>query len=205
MATATFWDNAAEKYAKDPISDMEGYTKTLDIIKGHLEPQHRVLELGCGTGSTALELAPLVDRYTGTDISPNMIAIANKKRADASFDNLRFDVAKADQLPETQNDVILALNLLHLVPNVEETLRLIYDALPPGGHFIAKTGMLRDGAWYLTPMIALMRVVGKAPYVKRLSEEDFKAMLWDTGFRLTETITQPGIAPRLFTVAQKPD
>ena len=65
--------------------------------------------------------------------------------------------------------------------------------------------MLRDGAWYLTPMIALMRVVGKAPYVKRVSEEDFKAMLWDTGFRLTETITQPGIAPRLFTVAQKPD
>ena len=173
-------------------------------MKGRLQPHHRVLELGCGTGSTALELAPLVDRYIGTDISPNMVAIADEKRGQTQLDHLTFQVAKADELPATQHDVILALNLLHLVPNVEETLRLIYDALPSGGLFMAKTGMLSDGAWFLRPMIAVMRAVGKAPYVKRLSEEEFLAMLWNTGFRLSETITQPGIAPRVFTVAEKP-
>lgn len=204
MTTATFWDNAAAKYAKDPITDMAGYEQTLEIMKGRLQPHHRVLELGCGTGSTALELAPLVDRYIGTDISPNMVAIADEKRGQTQLDHLTFQVAKADELPATQHDVILALNLLHLVPNVEETLRLIYDALPSGGLFMAKTGMLSDGAWFLRPMIAVMRAVGKAPYVKRLSEEEFLAMLWNTGFRLSETITQPGIAPRVFTVAEKP-
>lgn len=204
MSTATFWDKAAAKYATDPIDDMDGYTKTLDIMKGMLKPHHRVLEIGCGTGSTALELAPLVDRYIGTDISKNMIAIADDKRDQTGLSHLTFQVAQAGELPETKHDVILALNLLHLLPDLEETLRVIYDALPSGGYFIAKTGLLRDGAWYLGPMIALMRAVGKAPYVRRLSQDELIAMLWDTGFRIEETVSQSGIAPRLFTVAQKP-
>ncbi len=204
MTTAAFWDKAAEKYAKDPISDMESYTQTLDIMKDLLQPQHRVLEIGCGTGSTALELAPQVDRYVGTDISSNMVEIAADKLADTNLDHLSFQVAQAHEFPGTGHDVVLALNLLHLVENMEETLGAIYNALPSGGIFISKSALLGEGSWYLGPMIALMRAVGKAPFVARFSEAELIRMMERAGFTITQTIKQGGMAPRLFVVAQKP-
>lgn len=204
MTDAAFWDKAAPKYAKDPITDMDGYHKTLARMKDLLEPHHRVLEIGCGTGSTALELAPGVDRYIGTDISAEMINIANAKLGTDSPASLRFAVHDADDIPAAPHDAILALNLLHLVPNLEVALDRIYEALPSGGLFIAKTGLLKDGAWFLPLLVPLMRAIGKAPFVRNLSQQEFLAMLTDAGFQVTETSLQSGTAPRLFTVARKP-
>lgn len=204
MTNAAFWDKAAPKYAQDPISNMDGYLKTLTRMKELLQPHHRVLELGCGTGSTALELAPGVDRYIGTDVSAKMIEIAQAKQTPGTPDHLRFAVHGADDIPAAPHDAILALNLLHLVPNLEETLDRIYEALAPGGLFIAKTGLLKDGKWYLRPAVQVMRAIGKAPYVRMLGGTEFTGLIRDAGFKVTETLTQPGMAPRIFTVAQKP-
>ena len=50
---ARFWDRIAPKYAADPIADLAGYEATLQRVQGLLSTQHDVLEIGCGTGSTA--------------------------------------------------------------------------------------------------------------------------------------------------------
>ena len=50
---ALFWDRMARKYAADPIADPAGYEHTLHRVQGLLNAGDRVLELGCGTGSTA--------------------------------------------------------------------------------------------------------------------------------------------------------
>lgn len=204
MSDAKFWDRAAPKYAKSKIGDMDAYAETLGRMRDILEPDHSVLELGCGTGSTALELAPGVKTYLGTDVSEGMIKIARAKQTDDLPAHLTFEVGTASDMPPGSYDAILALNLLHLVPTLEDDLRAIYQILPPGGLFIAKTGMLKDGAWFLRPLISVMRFFGKAPFVRRLSADEFKGLLIATGFEITEEISQPGIAPRLFTVVRKP-
>lgn len=204
MTDAAFWDKIAPKYAKDPISDMKSYSATRDRIKEILQPHHRVLEIGCGTGSTALELAEGVDRYIGTDVSSGMIAIAQTKLGEATPTHLRFATHAADDIPSAPHDVILALNLLHLVPNIEEVLDRVYEALPTGGMFIAKTPLLKDGSWFLRPMVSVMRAFGKAPFVNCFSGSELKTYLKEAGFELIETLNQPGMAPREFTVARKP-
>jgi predicted TPR repeat methyltransferase len=204
MTDAAFWDKIAPKYAKDPISDMKSYRATLDRIKAILQPHHRVLEIGCGTGSTALELADDVDRYIGTDASTGMIEIAQAKIQKDATVHLRFAVHAAQDMPAAPHDVILALNLLHLVSNLEEILDRTYEALPSGGLFIAKTPLLKDGKWFIRPMVSVMRFFGKAPFVTYLSEVDLKAHLRAAGFEITETMHQTGTAPRTFTVARKP-
>lgn len=78
---ARFWDRAARKYAARPIAAPAEYERTLDRTRALLKSSDHVLELGCGTGTTALRLADGVERYLATDISPEMIAIANQKHA----------------------------------------------------------------------------------------------------------------------------
>ncbi|MFT4707056.1 MAG: putative TPR repeat methyltransferase [Ascidiaceihabitans sp.] len=204
MSDAAFWDKAAAKYAKDAISDMTAYEATRDRIRQLLKPHHRILEIGCGTGSTALELADKVASYVGTDLSPKMIVIAQSKQSNDTPAHLSFEVHDAAELPSGPHDVILALNLLHLVPNLEDVLAQIHDALPSGGLLIAKTGLLQDGAWYLRWMIPVMRAIGKAPYVCSLSEVELLGLLNKTGFATNETLVQDGMVPRMFTVSSKP-
>ncbi len=204
MTDAAFWDKTAPKYAKDAISDMPAYEETLGRMRHYLEPHHKVLELGCGTGSTALELAPGVAEYTGTDVSPGMIKIARSKLTTDLPADLSFEVAPAIEFPAQRFDAILALNLFHLLPNLEDVLEAAYNALPSGGLLIDKTGMLKDGKWFLGPMIPVMRFFGKAPYVRSMTANDYRSLLRRAGFEQIEEIVQGGIAPRVFTVSRKP-
>ncbi|CAI4215800.1 unnamed protein product [Parascedosporium putredinis] len=114
---AKWWDGHARSYAKKPVSDEAGYQRTLKRVTGFLKPTDRVLELGCGSGSTALNLAPAAQTYLATDISPTMIQIANDKIAASPAPNLSFRVASAETLAaeDARFHTVLGFNYLHLV------------------------------------------------------------------------------------------
>jgi len=204
MTNAAFWDKAAPKYAKDAISDVPAYEETLGRMRHHLQPHHRVLELGCGTGSTALELAPGVSNYLGTDVSSSMIDIARSKLANDFPANLKFEVSPAGTIPDTPFDAILALNLFHLVKDLEEVLQAIYNSLPSGGLMIDKTALLKDGKWFIGAALPIMQFFGKAPYCRSLTSNSYRSLLQRAGFETVEEIIQPGLVPRIFTVSRKP-
>lgn len=207
MDTAKFWDRAARKYAAAPIRDMASYEYTLERTRSYLRPDHRVLELGCGTGSTALLLADAVAAYTGTDISSEMIAIAREK-AKTGPAGLAFEVAGAGDAARgpARYDVVLALNLLHLVPAPEAVLRDIHDRLPAGGLVISKTVCLAEPSiglkrFAFAALIPLMRAVGKAPFVQRFTFAGLERMIDAAGFDLIETGTGPSMSR--YIVARK--
>ena len=58
-----FWNEAAEKYAQDLIMDMESYEYKLAKKCGYFEPDLNVLEIACGTNTTAFLHAPYVASY----------------------------------------------------------------------------------------------------------------------------------------------
>ena len=89
-AKSRFWDRVARKYAADPIADMAGYEATLRRVQALLSPDDSVLEVGCGTGTTALRLAAGTRRLLATDVSTQMIAIAREKLAAQVLPHLRF-------------------------------------------------------------------------------------------------------------------
>ena len=90
---AAFWSKTARKYAADPIRNMDGYLNTLERTKSYLKADDNVLEIGGGTGSTALLIAPHVATITASDLAPGMIEIANEKRAEEGVENITFQVA----------------------------------------------------------------------------------------------------------------
>ena len=92
---ARFWDRAARKYSTDPITDMAGYERTLERTRHYLKGNETAFEFGCGTGTTALRLAPFVGRIVASDISGEMIAIAREKAKAEGCGNVTFEVARA--------------------------------------------------------------------------------------------------------------
>lgn len=206
MTSATaFWDKIAPKYAQSKISDMGGYRDTLAITIRHLSPTDRVLELGCGTASTALEIAPHVTHLTATDISPAMIDIGREKLWNSGQRNVTLQAAPV--LDDTlvagaPYDAVLALNLLHLLPEQDAALVRIHELLKPGGLLISKTPCIGE-KWFFRPMVAVMQALGKAPYVAHQRRENLREAILDTGFETVEEVIQPGIPARLYSVMRK--
>ena len=204
MDNTKFWNKAARKYAAAPIKNLAGYVETRDKIRALLQPSDRVLELGCGTGSSALELADGVADYLGTDLSSEMIAIAQSKQTDTTPAHLRFEVLDVAMPPAGSHNVVIALNLFHLVPELETVLGQIFDQLPAGGRLIAKTSLLGDGAWYIRGLIPVMRLLRIAPYVRIVGVEEMRRLFENSGFVMDDDLVQTGAVPRLFSVARKP-
>lgn len=185
---ARFWDRIARKYAADPIADMAGYERTLERTCDYLKADHTAFELGCGTGTTALRLAPSVARIVATDISPGMIAIAREKAAAEGCANVAFQVATADAAPWPDGafDVALAFNVLHLVAARAEAIRAVHRLLKPGGLFISKTPCLKEMNPAVRLAVPVMQLVGKAPYVAVLAAGDLEREVVAAGFEIVE-------------------
>lgn len=205
---ARFWDRTSRKYARDAIADEGGYERTLARTRAFLKPEDRVLELGCGTGSTALRLAGGVNSYLATDISAGMIAIAREKLADSPIPALSFHTATAESpiLEAGRFNAVLGFNYLHMVRDVPGTLGRIHTLLEAGGLFISKTPCLGD----MNPLIPLvllpgMRAIGQAPYVSVFRQGELCRLVSAAGFDLlaTENHATRGDDRRPFIVARK--
>ncbi|MCK0167234.1 class I SAM-dependent methyltransferase [Jannaschia sp. S6380] len=184
----TFWDRIADKYARRPVDDPAAYEAKLADVADRLESTDRVLELGCGTGSTALRLAPRVAHVTAVDGSGTMIAIARSKLGGDAPVNVSFREADImETIPGQPFDVICAFSLLHLVPDLPGALSRIHDQLRPGGLFLSKTPCLADRTVLLRLAVGAMRLVGKAPPVTFLKAEALRGHLRQAGFVIEST------------------
>jgi ubiquinone/menaquinone biosynthesis C-methylase UbiE len=203
--TAQFWDKISRKYSRSPIKDQESYDQTMDRTRSYLSLEDRILEVGCGTGSTALLLAPSVGHVVATDFSPGMIDIANEKRVAGNVENVEFQVADAaaNVAPQQPYDAVLTFNLLHLLRDPAETLRALSGELKPGGLLISKSVCLKGGWGVLPILIKVMQMIGKAPYVNIFSVSELEAIVENAGFKIIETGTFPLKPPSRFIVAQK--
>lgn len=205
---ARFWDRIARKYAADPIKDMPGYERSVARIRSLLAPSDTVFELGCGTGTTALLLAPHVTRIVATDISTEMISIAREKGAAANCRNVEFTVAADDRLSSAgiAFDAVLALNVLHLLPDRGHVLAEIRRSLRPGGLFISKTACIGEMNMAIRLAIPVARALGKAPYVETFTARALEAEIAAAGFSIVETARHGSKRkdPRIFVVARVP-
>lgn len=206
-ANAHFWNREAAAYAKKPIADEATYERTLERVREHLAPNHLALEIGCGTGTTALKLAPHAKRIIATDLSTEMIAIAREKATAQGIENVTFDqgTLEAHALERRSFDVIMAFNLLHLVADLPGAIRRIHELLVPGGLFISKTPCVGDAGWLARVFIPMLRAIGRAPFVNFFTRTDLEESFVAAGFSVIETGRYPEKSYNFFLVARKPD
>lgn len=201
----TFWDRIADRYAKKPVADESAYKKKLAITRRYLHDDAAVLEVGCGTGTTAIRHAPKVAHVHATDISARMIEIANQRAEEAGVDNVTFEqVALEDiDLPDASVDVVLALSLLHLVADRDTAIARLYRWLKPGGVLVTSTACLGDNMRWFRFVAPIGTALGLMPMVRIFSLDDLRHSLANAGF--AEEVDWPTADGRtLFTVSRKP-
>lgn len=202
---AAFWNRIAEKYAAQPVDDEEAYQKKLEMTRALLSADNRVLEFGCGTGTTALNHAPFAKHILATDISEKMIEIAWSKAQAQGIENVTFEVGGLDNpdLARQQFDMVMMHSLLHLLRNPDAGIAKAYDLLKPGGYFVSSTACLSGAMRLLQPFLAIGRLFGAVPYVAFFSQRHLSAALRTAGFEIVQEWLPEG-HKAVFIIARKP-
>ena len=206
MTNAKFWDRIAKKYARTPIKDEAYYQETLERSLSYLTPDSQVLEVGCGTGNTAIVLAKKAGHVTATDISGAMLDIARAKPGADTVTFIETDVLGSPKI-EGGYDAVFAHSLLHLVPDLPATLNRIAQLTKPGGVFISKTVSLQKAAGLqftaMKIMVKLMQAFGRAPFVRFMQVSELESAIEAAGFEIVEAFHKDVKIPARYVVARK--
>lgn len=196
------WDRFAKKYVASPIDDVPSYEHKLDLTRRYMRPDMTVLEFGCGSGNTARLHAPHVAQYTAMDISKEMIA--HGAALGPIPDNMKYrvaDFATADLGGETY-DMILALSVLHVLPDPPSVVRKVVEALKPGGYFVTSSVPIKEfGALrFAAPILGFLGII---PSLTAMSADELRSLMTDSGLAILED-WRPKPRSALFLISQKP-
>jgi SAM-dependent methyltransferase len=148
------YDQLGERYRPDTAASSEPRRWFLAETLARIPLGGDVLELGCGTGLDAVELAA-GRTYTGVDLSPVMLASAAERVPAGRF--IEHDLATLER-EATSFDAVVALYVLGHLPSSEyrPTFERVHRWLRAGGVFCASfplaIGDDVEGGWMGVPM-----------------------------------------------------
>ena len=202
---ARFWNRIARGYAARPVEDQAAYEHKLAVTRGHLKPEMRLLEIGCGSGTTALTHAPHVAKIDAIDFSSEMIEIAKEKAEAQGVKNVNFAVSTLGNWPKVQHDgpydAVLAMSVLHLMEDLDLALMRIRQYLVPGGLFFSSTPCLADMGLMTKYVLPVAAKLPALPYLKAFSADHLEKRIRTAGFDI-EMRWQPAPKKSVFMVAR---
>ena len=202
--TATFWNLIAKKYIASDVADQAIYERKLAQTQALLKPDWHVLEIGCGSGNTALTHAPFVAQITGIDFAQKMIDHARAQAAERGIDNAVFETKSMDEISvEHPYDAVLMLSVLHLLPQWKQAIRTVYDLTAEGGAFVSSTACLKDMAPLIAKCAPLFSALPVLPSIAGFSQSELLQELRAAGFEI-EDYWQVNPKDATFVVARKP-
>ena len=112
----------------------EALVQRLGITKGL-----KVLDLGCGDGTTALPAAKLGADVLGVDIARNLIEAGNKRAQEHGLTNCTFqegDASNLHQLPDQAFDLVVSIFGVMFAPKPLDVAKEMVRVTKPGGRIV---------------------------------------------------------------------
>jgi len=157
--------------------------RRMAIRSMQLQPGHRVLEVGVGTG-LSLPLYPLDARITGIDLSTHMLDKARERIRRQRLENveglMEMDASQI-RFPDGSFDAVIAMYIVSVVENPERVVAEMRRVCKPGGrvlivnHFHSESRIM--AAWH-----ALVRPIHRAVHFR--SDLDFHEFTTRVGLQV---------------------
>ena len=137
----TYWNNDAANYDARAKKSHKAYRTIITFIKNEISTEMNVLDMGTGTGEIPIGICSNAKSINASDFSPEMIRIARAKAHKKGIKNISFLVKDGNQLDFRDNsfDVILIINLLHVVPEPENIINEAKRLIKKEGKIIVVT------------------------------------------------------------------
>ncbi|MFX3633369.1 MAG: trans-aconitate 2-methyltransferase [Candidatus Pristimantibacillus sp.] len=100
------------------------------------QPNEFILDLGCGTGDLAFEIAQAGAKVIGLDYSESMITAAREKYPDIEFQLGNGEIFTTSQ----RMDAVFSNAALHWMKNPTKVIQSVWNSLNNGGRFVAEFG-----------------------------------------------------------------
>jgi SAM-dependent methyltransferase len=172
----------------------EALVKDLDITNGL-----RVLDLGCGDGTTAVPAARLGADVLGVDIARNLVAAGNRRATEAGLTNLRFQEGDASDLRDLDDgtfDLTLTVFGAMFAPRPFDVAAEMVRVTRPGGRIVMGNWIPGD------PTLVAQILKISAAYSPPPPEGFVSPVTWGVETNVVERFTAAGVpADRISCVA----
>jgi SAM-dependent methyltransferase len=150
----------------------------------------KVLDLGCGDGTTALPAARLGADVLGVDIARNLVEAGNKRAADLRLTNCRFqegDATDLRELPDQSFDLVVSVFGAMFAPKPFDVAKEMVRVTRPGGRIVMGNWIPND------PTLVAQILKISSSYTPPPPEGFVSPMLWGVESQVIERFGAAGI------------
>jgi SAM-dependent methyltransferase len=153
---------------------------------------HKVLDLGCGDGTTALPAAKLGAQVRGVDIASNLVAAGNLRAKAAGLHNLRFeegDASDLDGIADHSFDFVVSIFGAMFAPRPFDVAKEMVRVTRPGGRIVMGNWIPGDP----TLIAQVLKICGG--YTPPPPAGFISPVTWGVEANVIERFSAAGIAP----------
>jgi SAM-dependent methyltransferase len=163
----------------------EALVRRIGVTKGM-----KVLDLGCGDGTTALPEAQLGADVVGVDIAQNLVEAGNKRVADAGLTNIKFqqgDATNLAGLPDKSFDIVVSVFGAMFAPKPFDVAKEMVRVTKPGGRIVMGNWIPND------PTLVAQILKISSAYTPPPPEGFVSPMTWGIESNVIERFTDAGV------------
>jgi SAM-dependent methyltransferase len=164
----------------------EGLVKKLGVTDGL-----KVLDLGCGDGTTALPEAQLGADVLGVDIASNLVAAGNARAKELDLKNLKFqegDATDLNELDDESFDLVVSIFGAMFAPKPSDVAKEMVRVTRPGGRIVMGNWIPND------PTLVAQILKISASYSPPPPEGFISPMTWGVEEIVIERFSVAGVA-----------
>ena len=172
----------------------EALVQRLGITKGL-----KVLDLGCGDGTTALPAAKAGADVLGVDIARNLVQAGNRRAAEQGLTNLKFqegDASDLEQLPDKSFDLVVSIFGAMFAPKPFEVAKEMVRVTRPGGRIVMGNWIPND------PTLVAQILKISSNYTPPPPEGFVSPMTWGVESNVLERFAAAGIPAKNISFAR---
>jgi SAM-dependent methyltransferase len=150
----------------------------------------KVLDLGCGDGTTAVPAAQMGADVLGVDIARNLVAAGNARAEALGLDNLRFQEGDATDLGELADDtfdLVVSIFGAMFAPRPDDVAKEMVRVTKPGGRIVMGNWIPGDPT-YVAQLLRISMAYSPPP-----PEGFVSPMLWGVEDTVVERFAGAGI------------